>query len=126
MAEKPADKPQESSKQALDLNTLSGLDFGPSWADKNAKRPSLKQFDFRGDSRGKGKRTGGAVHETAVVALVVHALVVVPHKVAVVVAHKVVVKVGHKAAVLKEVVKVAVVMIVAAEVVQSMLCLTRP
>jgi len=59
MAEKPADKPQESSKQALDLNTLSGLDFGPSWADKNAKRPSLKQFDFRGDSRGKGKRTGG-------------------------------------------------------------------
>ena len=58
MAEKPADKPQESSKQALDLNTLSGLDFDPSWADKNAKRPSLKQFDFRGDSRGKGKRTG--------------------------------------------------------------------
>ena len=59
MAEKPADKPQESSKKALDLNTLSGLDFGPSWADENAKRPSLKQFDSRGDSRGKGKRSGG-------------------------------------------------------------------
>ena len=59
MAEKPADKPQESSKKALDLNTLSGLDFGPSWADENAKRPSLKQFDARGDSRGKGKRSGG-------------------------------------------------------------------
>jgi len=59
MAEKPADKPQESSKKALDLNALSGLDFGPSWADENAKRPSLKQFDSRGDSRGKGKRSGG-------------------------------------------------------------------
>ncbi|MDG1241069.1 MAG: hypothetical protein P8R37_11210 [Opitutae bacterium] len=59
MAEKPADKPQESPKKALDLNTLSGLDFGPSWADENAKRQSLKQFDSRGDSRGKGKRSGG-------------------------------------------------------------------
>ncbi|MBT4756982.1 MAG: hypothetical protein HOO08_01150 [Opitutae bacterium] len=59
MSEKPADKPQESSKKALDLNTLSGLDFGPSWADENAKRQSLKQFDSRGDSRGKGKRSGG-------------------------------------------------------------------
>ena len=59
MADKPADKPQESSKKALDLNTLSGLDFGPSWADENAKRPSLKQFDSRGDSRGKGRRSGG-------------------------------------------------------------------
>ncbi|MFT5826008.1 MAG: hypothetical protein ACI8ZW_001512, partial [Yoonia sp.] len=59
MAEKPADKPKESSKKALDLNTLSGLDFGPSWADENAKRPSLKQFESRGDSRGKGKRPGG-------------------------------------------------------------------
>ncbi len=59
MAEKPADKPKESSKKALDLNTLSGLDFGPSWADENAKRPSLKKFESRGDSRGKGKRSGG-------------------------------------------------------------------
>ena len=59
MAEKPADKPKESSKQALDLNTLSGLDFGPSWADENAKRPSLKKFESRGDSRGKGKRPSG-------------------------------------------------------------------
>ena len=59
MAEKPADKPQESPKKALDLNTLSGLDFGPSWADENAKRPSLKQYESRGDSRGKGKRSGG-------------------------------------------------------------------
>jgi hypothetical protein len=59
MAEKPADKSQGSSKQALDLNTLSGLDFGPSWADEKAKRPSLKQFDTRGDSRGKGRRPSG-------------------------------------------------------------------
>ena len=60
MAEKPADKSQESPKKALDLNTLSGLDFGPSWADEKAKRPSLKQYESRGDSRGKGKRSGGS------------------------------------------------------------------
>ena len=59
MAEKPANKSQESSKKALDLNTLSGLDFGPSWADEKAKRPSLKQFESRGDSRGKGRRPSG-------------------------------------------------------------------
>ena len=63
MAEKPADKPQESSKKALDLNTLSGLDFGPSWADENAKRPSMKQYESRGDSRGKGKRGAGKSDE---------------------------------------------------------------
>ena len=60
MAEKPADKSQESPKKALDLNTLSGLDFGPSWADEKAKRPSHKQYESRGDSRGKGKRSGGS------------------------------------------------------------------
>ena len=60
MAEKPADKSQESPKKALDLNTLSGLDFGPSWADEKAKRPSQKQYESRGDSRGKGKRSGGS------------------------------------------------------------------
>jgi hypothetical protein len=60
MAEKPADKPQKAPKQALDLNTLSGLDFGPSWADQNAKRPSLKQYESRdGDSRGKKRQGGG-------------------------------------------------------------------
>jgi hypothetical protein len=60
MAEKPADKPQGAPKQALDLNTLSGLDFGPSWADENAKRPSLKQYESRGgDSRGKKRPSGG-------------------------------------------------------------------
>ena len=60
MAEKPADKSQKSPKKALDLNTLSGLDFGPSWADEKAKRPSQKQYESRGDSRGKGKRSGGS------------------------------------------------------------------
>jgi hypothetical protein len=60
MAEKPADKSQESpKKQALDLNTLSGLDFGPSWAGEKAKRPSFKQYETRGDSGGKGRRSGG-------------------------------------------------------------------
>ena len=38
MAENPAEKSSKSSKQELDLNSLSGLDFGPSWADPTAKR----------------------------------------------------------------------------------------
>ena len=64
MAEKPADKSNESSKQALDLNSLSGLDFGPSWAGANAKQPSTKQYESRGSrdggggSRGKDRRAG--------------------------------------------------------------------
>jgi hypothetical protein len=32
MADKPANKNAEDSKQSLDLNDLSGLDFGPNWA----------------------------------------------------------------------------------------------
>ena len=56
MAEKPADKSQQSPQQALDLQTLSGLDFGPAWADDNAKPRSLKQSDSRADTRAKSKR----------------------------------------------------------------------
>ena len=57
MAEKPEDK---SSKQALDLNALSGLDFGPNWADENNKNSRPKQYDnYKGESRGRGKRPGG-------------------------------------------------------------------
>ena len=66
MAEKPADKPSEKpktakpAKQALDLNALSGLDFGPNWADENAKSSRQKNYDsFGGGKRGKGRRSGG-------------------------------------------------------------------
>lgn len=58
MAENSADTPQDSSNKALRLNTLSGLDFGPSWADEGAQRSSSKQYESRGDSR-KGKRFDG-------------------------------------------------------------------
>ena len=66
MAEKPADKPSETpktakpAKQALDLNALSGLDFGPNWADENAKSGRPKNYDsFGGGKEGKGRRGGG-------------------------------------------------------------------
>ena len=66
MAEKPADKPSETpkkakpAKQGLDLNALSGLDFGPNWADENAKSGRPKNYDsFGGGKGGKGRRGGG-------------------------------------------------------------------
>jgi hypothetical protein len=65
MAEKPADKQTETpktakpAKQALDLNALSGLDFGPNWADENAKSGRPKNYDsFGGGKGGKGRRGG--------------------------------------------------------------------
>ena len=67
MAEKPADKQTETpktakpAKQALDLNTLSGLDFGPNWADESAKSGRTKNFDSFGSGKGgKGRRSGGS------------------------------------------------------------------
>lgn len=54
MADKAANNSPESSKQELDLNSLSGLDFGPNWADKNAKQPRVKNYD----TPSKGKRGG--------------------------------------------------------------------
>jgi hypothetical protein len=61
MAEKPANKKTEAPKQALDLNALSGLDFGPNWADENAKPARQKNYDsFGGAKGGRGKRGGGA------------------------------------------------------------------
>ncbi|MGJ8639935.1 MAG: hypothetical protein ACSHYA_11130 [Opitutaceae bacterium] len=54
-----ADKPDDTPKQALDLNTLSGLDFGPNWADEKKKQSRPKKYDnYKGDSRG-GRRQGG-------------------------------------------------------------------
>lgn len=59
MAEKPEDQSKAASKQALDLNALSGLDFGPNWADENKKQSRPKQYDKpRSDSRGRGKGLG--------------------------------------------------------------------
>ena len=66
MAEKPADKPTETpktakpAKQALDLNALSGLDFGPNWADENAKSGRPKNYDSLGGGKGGKGRRGGS------------------------------------------------------------------
>ena len=67
MAEKPADKPTETPKitkppkQAVDLNALSGLDFGPNWADENAKSSRPKNYNTIGGGKGgKGRSGGGA------------------------------------------------------------------
>lgn len=47
------------SKDALDLTSLSGLDFGPDWADgKPSKSPKHKYADDRGDRKGKGRKSG--------------------------------------------------------------------
>ncbi|MGC6425294.1 MAG: hypothetical protein ACON4O_09955 [Lentimonas sp.] len=55
-----ADKSDDTPKQALDLNSLSGLDFGPNWADGKQQKSSSKQYEnYKGDSRGKGKRHNG-------------------------------------------------------------------
>ncbi|WPJ96591.1 hypothetical protein SH580_02595 [Coraliomargarita algicola] len=62
MAEKPVKNKSEASKQALDLNALSGLDFGPNWADENAKPARLKNYDSPSKG-GKGKRGGGAARD---------------------------------------------------------------
>jgi hypothetical protein len=67
MAEKPVDKQTETpktakpAKQALDLNALSGLDFGPNWADENAKSGRPKNYDSFGSGKGgKGRRSVGS------------------------------------------------------------------
>lgn len=55
MAEETASSSSNESKNTLDLNALSGLDFGPNWADeKSSKSSNSKRFDNRGSSRGKG------------------------------------------------------------------------
>lgn len=55
MAEETA-KSSEASKDALDLNSLSGLDFGPDWADGKSSGPRSKHMEERGGKKGKGKR----------------------------------------------------------------------
>ncbi|MEN8791783.1 MAG: hypothetical protein ACN4GF_04860 [Lentimonas sp.] len=59
MAEKPEDQSNAKPKQALDLNALSGLDFGPNWADEKKKQSRSKQYDsYKGGSGGRGKHQG--------------------------------------------------------------------
>jgi len=61
MAEETASSSSNESKNSLDLNTLSGLDFGPNWADeKSAKSSKSKRFDNGGSDRGKGSGSGRA------------------------------------------------------------------
>jgi len=55
MAEETASSTSKASKDALDLNSLSGLDFGPDWADGKASR-SPNQAHLKG--HGAGKRKG--------------------------------------------------------------------
>lgn len=59
MADKSADKNAEDSKQSLDLNELSGLDFGPNWADERTGSGGRKQGDSRGKSGKAGRGEGG-------------------------------------------------------------------
>ncbi|MGB0416069.1 MAG: hypothetical protein ACPGKS_04420 [Coraliomargarita sp.] len=59
MTDKSAENPQEPAKQSLDLSSLSGLDFGPSWADGNSKqKKSSKHYDDGGKGRGQGDKHG--------------------------------------------------------------------
>ncbi|MEM7792073.1 MAG: hypothetical protein AAF546_11775 [Verrucomicrobiota bacterium] len=60
MADKAPDTPQDSSKSSLDLNSLSGLDFGPSWADdkRREERPKKSERSHQ-DSPRKDRRASG-------------------------------------------------------------------
>jgi hypothetical protein len=59
MADKPADKNAGGSKQSLDLNELSGLDFGPNWADERTGSGGRKPGGSRGNSGKAGGGDGG-------------------------------------------------------------------
>ncbi|MEM8867238.1 MAG: hypothetical protein AAGC73_03125 [Verrucomicrobiota bacterium] len=60
MADKAPDTPQDSSKASLDLNSLSGLDFGPSWADEKRRDARPKTSDKAySDGPRKDRRQGG-------------------------------------------------------------------
>lgn len=58
MAEETASSKTGASKDALDLNSLSGLDFGPNWADgKPSKSSKPRGAEGQGSKNNKGKRT---------------------------------------------------------------------
>lgn len=60
MAEKPAENTPKPSKEVLDLNSLSGLDFGPSWADGKSKGPERSYNERKGGEGRRGKSRAGA------------------------------------------------------------------
>ena len=51
MTDKSVGNENEAPKVALDLNGLSDLDFGPNWADKNAKPTRPKKYTFEKKSK---------------------------------------------------------------------------
>lgn len=59
MADDPAKNNAEHSKKSLDLNELSGLDFGPNWAAQNERRGSQQGRGASGKS-GKGGGESGS------------------------------------------------------------------
>lgn len=65
MADDPAKNNAEHSKESLDLNELSGLDFGPNWAAQNERRGSQQGRGASGKSgKGGGERASGKRGET--------------------------------------------------------------
>ncbi|WP_269526571.1 hypothetical protein [Coraliomargarita parva] len=65
----PSSQSSESNKKepALDLQSLSGLDFGPSWADEKSNQSKYKDYQGRpqrsggkGKPKGRDRRQGGA------------------------------------------------------------------
>lgn len=58
MADETAPTPPEKSKDSIDLDALSGLNFGPDWADgKSSSASKHKRYDERGGKKSKSKRT---------------------------------------------------------------------
>lgn len=57
MSEKPLENPDDANSQSIDLNTLSSLDFGPSWIDgKNNASAKHSENYGAGKHERKGKR----------------------------------------------------------------------
>ena len=63
MAETPEDNQQDTSKQAVDLNSLSGLDFGPSWADENSAKQVSRGAGKHEGERSRKSRSGGGTRD---------------------------------------------------------------
>lgn len=59
MADQPAKKTSDPSKEVIDLNSLSGLDFGPNWADGKAKKSSPSGRGPRPSGPRSDARPGG-------------------------------------------------------------------
>lgn len=59
MSEDTQDNLPEETPESLDLNTLSSLDFGPSWAGDSPSKDSKRHKDYEGNNKGGyGKKKG--------------------------------------------------------------------